>query len=646
MQISTFFEDIGFQSTSGYLKDALALRDLHDESFVVHGWHVTHVSLEHARQHPAFADFASMDALHRSSRNGPEYTRICYLRWLAYAQVGHDFADLDVINFGFGPAEAFPLRQLGTRGPVMLTRCGAMGVVGVGGYDSVIGAVYEAARLGKRLRVMAEDVNDMTVLQALRPELFASARRGESHHVPNYTEAGWETARLVHFSHHHTPSPRSEAVASEIERRGGTHPGRAPRATATPAACAAATFSIALPVRGQSEFLPASLESIFAQSTAVNLSVMDASDDDRVQHVLAPHRARIHYSRHGADAGQAAAIREGWDHSPGDILGWLCADDCLFPDALAVVERAFREHPDADVVYGDGVFIDRQGGFIRHFPSISGEIGRITRDCCITQPSCFVRRQALDRVGGIRPDLHYIMDWELWTRLYRAGCRFHYVPQPLSASRMHPGTKTTTNSRERLAEIWRHLTRHNSRRSAVRAMAGVCMAPLAYPELGGPQGETLRAVVRQVRAIGASLGRPSRSRGSAYGLETGSNLVRRRCTIPIPCFGDAVPGHLVVTTRGECSLAASLDGVVLPRDAVVPPSESVAPGRRDRRLSRSHLFRLPDPRGEPRRAFRFDLWSTDCRAWSLVVARLSSAAGADAAPIPPTHLLAESSSPC
>ena len=131
MQISTFFEDIGFRSKSGYLKDILAVREIHDDSFAAHGWHVHHVSLEHARQHPAYADFASMDSLYRLSRNRPEYTRICYMRWLAYAQVGADFADLDVINFGFTPADAAPLRALGMRGPVMLTTSGAMGVSGL-----------------------------------------------------------------------------------------------------------------------------------------------------------------------------------------------------------------------------------------------------------------------------------------------------------------------------------------------------------------------------------------------------------------------------------------------------------------------------------------------------------------------------------
>ena len=623
MQISTFFEDIGFGSQSGYLTDILAVREIHDDSFAAHGWHVNHVSLEHARQHPAYADFASMDALYRLSRNKLQYTRICYMRWLAYAQVGADFADLDIINFGFAPSDAAPLRALGMRGPVMLTRSCAMGLAGPGGYDAVISAFYEAARLGEQLAPRVQDVNDMCVLQVLRPELFSSVSPRDPNYAQDYTRPGWDTARLVHFAHHHTPSPRIRTIASAIRHRGSALSDSPLPSEPHQSTQPATVFSIAMPVRGQSEFLPSALASIAVQSAEVNLSVMDATDDDSVQQVLASHSAPIHYSRHGADAGQAAAIKEGWDRSPGDVVGWLCADDCLFPDALAAVAQAFRDHPDADVVYGDAVFIDGQGGFIRHFPSISSDIGRITWDCCIAQPSCFVRRKALDRVGGIRPDLHFIMDWDLWTRLHLAGCRFHYLPQPLSASRMHPGTKTTSNSLERLKEIWRHLAQHNPWRTSVRSMVGVCIAPLVYRELGSVSGESLGRMIRMARAIGGSRTSSRKSTSAAYGLDTGTNLVRERCTIHIPHYSDAAPSHLVVTARPNATLTASLDGIEMRQANSSNPSDAIPPERQAGPPRQRHVFELPTLPNMARHAFRFELWSTDTREWALVDARLA-----------------------
>ena len=114
-------------------------------------------------------------------------------------------------------------------------------------------------------------------------------------------------------------------------------------------------FSVAVPVLGQAAFLPTALASLMAQSCPFQLAVMDATPDDSVQRALNGYAAILHYARHGSDAGQSAAIQEGWDHTTGEILCWLCADDYLFPYAFMEAEKVFRERPDVDVVYGDGI---------------------------------------------------------------------------------------------------------------------------------------------------------------------------------------------------------------------------------------------------------------------------------------------------
>jgi hypothetical protein len=109
-----FFEDIGFQSQgkdrgAAYRQDLLRTIDFHVETFAVHGWRVVPVGMEEARRHPLYPWFDGLDAFYALSRNGPTYTRICYMRWLAYATAGLPFADLDVMNFGFTPEDAVPL---------------------------------------------------------------------------------------------------------------------------------------------------------------------------------------------------------------------------------------------------------------------------------------------------------------------------------------------------------------------------------------------------------------------------------------------------------------------------------------------------------------------------------------------------------
>ena len=65
-----------------------------------------------------------------------------------------------------------------------------------------------------------EDVNDMTLLRHARPEYNAAIPYPDDRFVKDYSNPGWETARLVHFAHGLTPLPRSRAIEAELRSRG------------------------------------------------------------------------------------------------------------------------------------------------------------------------------------------------------------------------------------------------------------------------------------------------------------------------------------------------------------------------------------------------------------------------------------------
>ena len=236
---------------------------------------------------------------------------------------------------------------------------------------------------------------------------------------------------------------------------------------------ASLVFDIAMPVRGQAELLPTALASIAAQRAKVQLAFLDATPDDSVQRVLSAHESLpLVYVRHSPDAGQAAAIQEGWDRLRGDILCWLNADDYFLPGSLDAVEQVFASRPDVDAVYGDAIFVGRGGEFISYFPAISENISDIVAGCSISQPACFVRREAVAKIGGLNAQLHYIMDWDLWTRLYLSGARFVYLKRPLAAVRMYPETKTASGGMARFREIRTHLRAHAGLVKSVKSTIG------------------------------------------------------------------------------------------------------------------------------------------------------------------------------
>ena len=120
------------------------------------------------------------------------------------------------------------------------------------------------------------------------------------------------------------------------------------------------TFAIVIPNFNQSHFLPFALESLRYQSAPFKLAVMDGGSTDDFSEVVRQYTDIITFLRSASDEGQAAAIREGKDKVPGDIVAWLNADDYYFPGALDKVASCFEKDPELDVIYGNAVHVSRE----------------------------------------------------------------------------------------------------------------------------------------------------------------------------------------------------------------------------------------------------------------------------------------------
>lgn len=241
---------------------------------------------------------------------------------------------------------------------------------------------------------------------------------------------------------------------------------------------APARFAIAMPVGAWHPLLPAALESLQRQDMALDIAFMDASGDPRVHDAAEASGLPFAYRRRGPDAGQAAAIAEGWAHTRAPILGWLNADDLLVPEALSHVAQTFDDDPAVGAVHGGSHFIDETGRVIGHHDQVSEAGPRLYRSNLISQPSCFVRRNCVEAAGGIDRSLIYTMDWELWVRLYANGVRFRRIDRTLSHVYMGPGTKTADINPRRLAEIARLVNRHAGPWNAFKSIVSFALHPI------------------------------------------------------------------------------------------------------------------------------------------------------------------------
>lgn len=134
-----------------------------------------------------------------------------------------------------------------------------------------------------------------------------------------------------------------------------------------------------------------------------------------------------------------AAIDQGFDALPEGIeyIAWLGDDDLLRPSALAKAEAFLTSHPRSSAVYGACDYIDESGKVLwtNKSGSWAAPLLRVGPDL-IPQPGSLFRRSSYLMVGGLRTDLGWAFDLDLFLRLARVG-KLSYLRHTLAAFRWH-----------------------------------------------------------------------------------------------------------------------------------------------------------------------------------------------------------------
>ncbi|MDI7776467.1 glycosyltransferase [Asticcacaulis sp. EMRT-3] len=105
------------------------------------------------------------------------------------------------------------------------------------------------------------------------------------------------------------------------------------------------------------------------------------------------------------------------------IMGWVNADDILFPGGLAAIASFFREHPSAQLV-GGLVNIMASDGFVfrlwplRGYSRLNMALGLYDgrKDVFVMQEGTFWCSELWDKTGGLNASLRYAGDYDLWYR--------------------------------------------------------------------------------------------------------------------------------------------------------------------------------------------------------------------------------------
>jgi glycosyltransferase involved in cell wall biosynthesis len=217
--------------------------------------------------------------------------------------------------------------------------------------------------------------------------------------------------------------------------------------------------SVITPSFNAARFLEATIRSVLDQDYPhIEYIVMDGGSTDGTLDILRSHADQLTYFS-AADDGAADAINKGFAKAQGKILAWLGADDTYLPAAVTKAVEALADNPDAAAVYGEASWVGSEGEVMGRYPTAPYDPKMFAQECCICQPACFIRREALETVGMLNPALRASFDYDLWIRLTKRY-RFVRIPEHLATSRMHPDNKTLGQRRTVFTESIGLLSKH------------------------------------------------------------------------------------------------------------------------------------------------------------------------------------------
>ena len=208
-------------------------------------------------------------------------------------------------------------------------------------------------------------------------------------------------------------------------------------------------ISIVTPMLNGARFLSLTLDSVLDQQyPGLEYVVQDGGSTDESLSILERYRIRLTHVASEKDSGMAQAINRGFDHTSGEIMAYLNADDLLLPGTLHYVAAYFDRHPEVDAVYSHRVLIDADNAEIGRWILPPHDNAVLSWADYIPQETLFWRRSAWEKAGGMMDEsFRFALDWDLLLRLRNTGARFVRLPRFLGAFRVHADQKTSRELR-------------------------------------------------------------------------------------------------------------------------------------------------------------------------------------------------------
>lgn len=217
-------------------------------------------------------------------------------------------------------------------------------------------------------------------------------------------------------------------------------------------------LSVIIPTYNGGKYLTRCLNSLITQDdlTFECLALDDGSTDSTVE-ILHSYTSQLplRILKNPRTGNWAANTNTVLAEATGDYVCFLHQDDFWLPNRLHLVHRLLRQFPDVDFLLSPAVFVDSDGHEVGKwgcpFPKVAGYLtkqnllSRLLVQNFLAIPAPVVRRELLNRLGGLNEVLWYTSDWDLWLKIAESA-RSCYTPVPTVAFRVHPDSQTIQRS--------------------------------------------------------------------------------------------------------------------------------------------------------------------------------------------------------
>jgi glycosyltransferase involved in cell wall biosynthesis len=197
-------------------------------------------------------------------------------------------------------------------------------------------------------------------------------------------------------------------------------------------------FSIVIPTYNHAHFMRRCLDSLISQTYQhwEAIIVNNFSEDNTIEIIEGYNDPRIRLINNANGGAIAVSRNKGISQAKGNWICFLDSDDWWYPNKL---EETLKYLQDYDLIYHnlDKQFLGKSNKGVINGRILKNDIAKdlLVNGFCIPNSSVVVRREIIDRVGGINEDKSFIAieDSDYWMRISKISSRFKFIDLSLGA---------------------------------------------------------------------------------------------------------------------------------------------------------------------------------------------------------------------